>query len=341
MTNKFYFFLTITFLFSCDADKIKSAKTIEEVRSIYEQNTAIASDDFNRNVLEEKLTSLCKDDDCLKEISTWYKGANQYINVIIVPDLSNRLTKLENTKSHDFQIIDHIYNKFYDYASFVDGNHATVQKNTTFDRIMIDVSDQNQARGKFASYADAMSLDLGNAQGNNFETIRTHKAGIRNKINQLYDLGYKHNLEADAGADYYHYIQEEIVQKEKKNTVSKKYKNYLFIITDGYLEAPNGKYYTKGEAERSLFLTLLNSGKDETEALKESGLEIPKCREIDLSNWTIVILESREKKEGEIHALKSAWTNWFKNMGCKQIIFQPYTNQISITKDVINEAFKF
>lgn len=337
----------ITFFLSCTnkVANIEEATTIEQIKAIYEENpSSIINDEFTKSSIESKLDQLCDTEDKVNEVKQWYKHGKEYLNIIIVPDLSNRVITLDQTKERDISIINHIYQIFYDFTAYEGGNKATVQKQKTFDRIIIDVSDKNQGSGRFNQIANELMIDLQKSQGitMNMDIIRKHKSSIDSKLNQLYDLGILQNTNANgsAGADFYSYIDSELRNKTPKSTVSVSYKNYLFILTDGYLETSDGRYYTKGSAERQNFIQKIASGTDETTALEESNLVIPPCNDVDLSNWNIAVMESRERDRGDIKALQASWTNWFKAMKCKNIMFQPYTNQIDITNQSVSSFIK-
>ncbi|MEC5395786.1 hypothetical protein [Bergeyella sp. RCAD1439] len=244
------------------------------------------------------------------EISNWHQkfreiGTDEQreINIIIVPDFSNRLTVIPNTPERDIEIISKIYEVFFD----------KMRKNKAVGKIAIEVTDKNQAGGIFSKMADSLVIDINDKNNEqNRKFILSKEGAFKTNIKKL----YAYAIDNISGADYVLYFKRNINDRIKRSTIEREVINKIVILTDGYLET-NETNYTK------IHRTMKNAVDDGwiEDYLKRANLSIP-SNNIDLSNSDILVLEVTERDEGigwHKEILESYWREWFKSMNVRNI----------------------
>jgi hypothetical protein len=79
------------------------------------------------------------------------------LNIIVIPDLSRRITDtIENPKQieNDLVVLNTIWSSFVEYSKL---------KQDTKDKLIVDVTDIDQAKGQFSSIANQLQFDLSNS----------------------------------------------------------------------------------------------------------------------------------------------------------------------------------
>lgn len=203
---------------------------------------------------------------------------------------------------------------------------------------MIDVTDNDQAGGKFRLIANKLIFDLSDHhnQSNRLYFDKVHGQFPR-YINELYKLAMQEPL----GADYWFYFERSVKRNLKTPTIYEDYKNIIILITDGYLESENRVYTGDAELLRSV-CNSASSGRSLDEVFKSKNLKIPPTGS-DLSDTEVLVLEANERKAGEkcdFDVLKKFWTDWFKSMKVKNAdgnFFIARQNATDLTKEEIDK----
>ena len=88
--------------------------------------------------------------------------------MIVIPDLSRRITDTLNNPSqieHDKTVFKAVWNTFVEYSKL---------KQDSKDRIIVDVTDIEQARGQFGNIANQLQFDLSTHSGKSNRLYFTH-----------------------------------------------------------------------------------------------------------------------------------------------------------------------
>lgn len=316
-----WFLLTIVGDLEDAQTKLSDAKSYPAIRSLwFEYENELKTDKEWANAVSHKLESINLTNKEKKDLDTWFPY-NEYLNIVIAPDLSNRLA-LPNQVNTDEELINHIWGCFRKVAL---ANYAKEEK--TKDLLMIDVTDKRQANSQFESIANNFRFDLSKIGDLGVSPyLKNKEPDFKNNLNKLYNLGFNHQ----SGSDIKLFIEDFAnTDKEKPSNLSERYRNVLVILTDGYLETPNRKPYDTDPA--------LNAGVVPVDVQNQ----IPVKSGINLSNWEVIILEVRERKQGkDFDILKDVWTKWISAMGVKRIEFKKHLDASNTTKDFIESFFK-
>jgi hypothetical protein len=298
--------------------KLSNTKTYPAIRALwFEYEHELKTDQEWTNAVRAKLESVNLISSEKADLDTWFPF-NEYLNVVIAPDLSNRLS-LANQVNTDQELINHIWGCFRKVAL---ANYAKEEK--TKDLLMIDVTDKRQANSQFESIANSFRFDLSKIGDLGVSPyLKNREPDFKNNLNKLYKLGFNHQ----SGSDIKFFIEDFAnTGKEKISTLSERYRNVLVILTDGYLET-NKTYYTD---------PAINGGTIPVHPQNQ----IPVKSSVNLSNWEVIILEVRERKEGkDFDILKDAWTKWLNAMGVKRIEFKKHLDASNMTKNFIESFF--
>jgi len=279
--------------------EINSCLNIEDVKGIfYKYKTdLIGSEDFCQ-ATRDKLNSFVLKQSEITEIKKWLPSKTDNLNVILVPDLSNRIIDNYNNEEQikrDSIIIDAICESFEKKIKL---------KMNTKDKLTIDVTDRKQAGGKVGELADTLKFDLENFKDkSNRLYFESHRNQFKAGVKKLYDEAYAFELRnpKGGGADYVSYFSTILKSKIQKSTLDDNYSNILIILTDGYLEAtkPDGTVVSYYNKNISSFSETLNS----------------KFKDLD-----VFLLEVNRRKTAsdlEEKALKKWWFDWLKSMNIK------------------------
>ncbi len=277
-----------------------------------------------------KLTSLNLTEEEIKECNGWLPPAPTSINLIIVPDLSRRIIDTLNNPnqiSNDIFVLETIYKSFVDYSKL---------KQDSKDRLIVDVTDIDQAKGQFEEVANNLQFDLINHKGKSnrlYFTIDKEKQ-FEASIRKMYRLAKEKPL----GADYRFYLRRYLINHLKKPTLFDNNINKFIIITDGYLEAQGKPADTKIYGLESSLYQAVSVG-NILDVIRSKGLNIPKV-DIDLSNTDILVCEVNERKNGkgfDFEILKTYWEDWFNRMNAKKVVFIQHEQANELTAKIINE----
>jgi hypothetical protein len=229
--------------------------------------------------------------------------------MIIIPDLSRRIIDTSNNPDqvkNDTILLNHIWKTF---------ERAVRLKKNSRDRLIVDVTDNEQAAGKFRTVANKLIFDLSDHHDKS-NRLYFEKVGnqFQNNISELYSLANQQPL----GADFPFYFDRSISKSLKSDNIFEDYRNIVIIITDGYIESEQHSYTGDPGLLRSV-CNSMQSGKSLDDIFRSRNLQIPPLQ-TDLSNVEILVLEVNERKNGikcDFDVLKKYWTDWFKKMKVK------------------------
>ena len=347
----FIYLLTRPSLQSKAIEQIQVCSNVNDVKSLYERykfdlletdenGSKIVALEF-QDAVREKLSSFNLNEEELTKCLEWIPPSKTSLNVIIIPDLSRRITDTtENPKQieNDIMVLNTIWNSFVEYSKL---------KQDTKDKLMVDVTDIDQAKGQFSNIANKLQFDLSSHKGKSNRLFFTDEKNkqFQDAVNEL----YKSAKDKPLGADYIFYFRRYLVNHLKKPTLYDNYINKVIIITDGYLELEKRQDYGGGsrwnytEINSQLYSSV-NIGNIKN-TITSLSLNIPKLNNIDLRYTDILVCEVNERKNGktkDFEILKTYWEDWFLRMNANpsKIKFIQREQANDITKKRIDEFFK-
>ncbi len=331
------FFCFFVFLITRPSAQSKAIRELEtcfnkkDVEMVwYKYKSDLYQDEDFLNEVRTKLTSFKLSDEETKECSSWLPPSQSSINLIIIPDLSRRITDTINNPNqinNDKFVLQTVWESFVAYSKL---------KQDTKDRLIVDVTDIDQAKGQFETIANSLQFDLSEHKGksNRLYFTEDKDAKFTKSIDELYNSAKQKPL----GADYRFYFRRYLPNLLKKPTLFDNYVNKVIIITDGYLEAENKPADTKIYGFQKQLYKSVAIG-NTTDVITALGLNIPKV-EIDLSNTEVLVCEVNERRSGmgyDFEVLKAYWEDWLKRMGAKKSVFAAREKANEITAQKINE----
>lgn len=324
-------------------DQVQVCSNVNDVKSIFERykfDLLETAEDGNKIVslefqtaVRNKLNSFKLTDNEIEDCIEWLPPAPTSINIIVVPDLSRRIIDTLNNPnqiSNDIFVLQTIWKSFVDFSKL---------KQDTKDKLIIDVTDIDQAKGQFGDVANNLQFDLLNHKGKSNRLFFTSDKDkqFETSIKEMYKLAKEKPL----GADYRFYLRRYLVNHLKKPTLFDNYINKVVIITDGYLEAEGKPADTKIKGFEQPLHQAVSIG-NILDVITSKGLNIPKV-DIDLSNSEILICEVNERKTGkgfDFEILKSYWEDWFKRMNAKKVVFIQREQANDLTAKRVTEFIK-
>ncbi|MCU0471053.1 MAG: hypothetical protein MUF58_20930 [Arcicella sp.] len=258
------------------------------------------------NEVTKKLEFLSLTEDKKNDVWTWLPINGEYLNLIVVPDLSRRLIHIPNQPNDDKELINTIYEEF---GRVVTEKAKQSNNYLSKDRLVVEVSDKSAAKGQFSGLANKLLIDLETKKQPYWKYFDNHKNTFKDLIDELYQLG----LSKPLGADYWKYFKEYLKSNQRRASFRERYRNVLIILTDGYLETEN-KNYTK--------MSRIESTNQ------------------DNHNWEVLVLEVSERNSGDYDVLKQKWQDWFYDMNIQiddNSFFQQKMNASHKVKNIIRE----
>ena len=336
----FIYFITRPSLQSKAIDQIQACSNVNDVKSIFERyKFELLENDENGNkivatefqdAVRNKLSSFNLNDEELKNCLQWLPTAKTSINVIVIPDLSRRIIDTINNPnqiSNDLFVLNAVWHSFVDYSKL---------KQDTKDRLIVDVTDIDQAKGQFSAVTNQLQFDLSTHKGKSnrlyFTDDKTKQ--FEKAISEMYQSAKQKPL----GADYVFYFRRYLINRLKKPTLFDNYINKVIIITDGYLEAENRPADTKLIPQLYKSVAIGNT----KNVITSLGLNIPKAP-VDLSNTDVLVCEVNERRTGktkDFEILKAYWEDWFERMNVHKISFIQREQANDLTKKRVEDFFK-
>lgn len=321
-------------------DEIQVSANMNEVKSIFDKykfDLLETDENGNKSIaiefqdeVHKKLSTFNLNEEEIKQCLEWLPTAKTSINVIVVPDLSRRILDQINNPNqvaNDKIILSNIWKSFVE---------VSMLKQDSKDKLIIDVTDVEQAKGQFNAIANNLQFDLSSHKGKSNRLYFT--ADKTDQFNMGIEKMYNSAIQKPLGADYVFYFKRYLESRIKKNTLFENYVNKIVIITDGYLEAEDRAADTKLTPQLYKSLIIGNTN----EMISMLGLNIPKVN-VDLSNTEILICEVNERKTGkgkDFEILKAYWTDWLQRMNARKIQFSHREQATDITVNTINQFIK-
>lgn len=316
--------------------EVKQSANKEQVQKIWDKYIGeISSKNGQEKLIKATKDKLAKMDLSDEEITQWHTQFRAFsdgkpsINIIVIPDLSYRIIEIPYTEKYDKELIAEVYRLFFQKA----------KKYQSADKLVVEVTDNNQASGLFGQIAENLTIDMTDKQNN--ETSKKYLQGKEQSFMQNIDILYQEAIRKVQGADYVYYFNRIAPSRVKKSDIYTEYINKIIILTDGYLEAQR-RIYTVITPFNNLLKPAVVKG-NLKEVMIQKGLFIPQCRNI-LPNTEILVLEITERPNGIMwhkEVLAQYWKDWFMKMGVKNVyennddFFQLHNHNMNETKKII------
>jgi hypothetical protein len=293
------------------------------------------------------ITILCYG--CLESHSATDKPPNYitHYNVIIAPDLSNRLVKYPKPVS-DNAIVKTFLDGFY--SNVITHRRQMQQK----DKLSLDMIN----REHWVTYnvkGDELSIDLSRFK-NQLDRIQylgpldpgspynKDLLRIENELTRIANTAKTDSY----GSDIWTYLNEDISDNKVETSVTmtnfsneqyiNTYKNVLILLTDGYLESRNcnGTSHMNKCLSQSMVNQFRNDfnehgrGKSMANFFKENGYGIVPVSNHNLKYFDVLVLEVNDrtitpggatKTPTDLEIMKLFWTEWLHASGVKKCDF--------------------
>jgi hypothetical protein len=292
--------------------RYKSELTIRD-----ETGSVSISEDF-LHAVRSRLAGLRLSEIEIRECLAWLPPAPESLNIIILPDFSRRIIDEVNNPQqieNDLELLNQIWETF---------KGVTRLKMDSHDRLIVDVTDEDQAGGKFRNLANDLIFDLSTHRGQSNRLYFDRVGSLyTERTSQLYELARDRPL----GADYWYYFNRKLSRQIRKSTLFESYRNLVIILTDGYLEAQSDARtgvwdYTGDYIKRQSVCNRMRDGQSVAEALRYQINSIPDCMD-HYPELEVLVLEITERREGSVQErtdrgtpcdyeiLKRMWSDWF------------------------------
>jgi hypothetical protein len=267
-------------------NKIQEAKSLNELISIceYIDKNNFSNNSFFEEIVNKAESFKVKDEIKITKLAT-ILNSPVYQNVIIVPDLSNRLININNQSQSDITIIKALHKSFYE-------NIIKVNNPDLKDIFMIDIVEEFQTintKPITFTYKEIFSN----------EEFNSNESKLSYYLKTLYSSAIESKI---IGNDFTNYFQNYLNDsKIQKTTFEEIWHNKIVILTDGYLETATQINYTPLN-QNPLANPIRNIGKQFT-------------------NTSVFICEvhMREGDKSKQNILKQYWHNWFQLMNINNI----------------------
>lgn len=284
---------------------------------------------------------------CRKKEDTSISKIYDY-NVLIVPDLSNRInTEIHPKPLHDTVLINNIADNIENLLKVKNRqmNQLDIYK---VDIINRGILNQN--------IADPQKLEINfrkfkNDQRESSDYKRDHlKADILLFKNNLSKL-YAHSLQNSSGSDVWNYFNQTVsnalinqpdaqVAIGDNEYIIKGTKNIIILFTDGYIESVNNAsgYALDQKSIKKIRDSYLKSGADNLEKFIQSKPEYHiKKTSVSLQNTSVIVFEMTDRsldKNGastiqptDFEIMKILWSQWLVASGASKVEIFPAFSQ--------------
>jgi hypothetical protein len=345
----FIYGLTKPSLQSTAISEVRSSFGKEAVKANWEKyKSELSSDEDFILEVRNKLSSFGMTESEIAECKKWLPAPPESINLIIVPDLSGRITDTINNPSQinsDTILLNHIYKTFENIVRL---------KTNSKDRLMVDVTGADQVQGQFRILANNLVFDLSSHKNKSnilyFDQIQNQ---FNENVSQMYSLAKVQ----PQGADYWYYLNRNFQGNIKKSTLYDNYRNLLIIITDGYLEAQDNSktgvaFYTGGYNQRLQVSNKLKQGIPVNEAITSVVSSIMDCSQ-HYPNVEALVLEVNTRKAfspqepndpgtpRDYDILKKLWVDWFNTLEIKNAESDFFNERLDATDLTKKKIEKF
>ncbi len=291
-------------------------------------------------VLTLFLCNCCKKGDGSPANNESFVKINNY-NVLIVPDLSNRIDpNLHPKPVHDTILIDQIADSI---RSLMNVNNRQMNQLDVYKFDFINKGILNSG----AANLENMEINFNIFKNKVRDASEFKRNSLRPAISKLkkeVSKVYQYSLQHPAGSDVWSYFNEtingsllyepeKIDEKEKIITGTK---NLLVLFTDGYIESVNNGpgYIFDQQSVEKIRKDFLNSKSADLEKFISSnpGYAIKKTTN-NLKDLHVLILEMVDRsldKNGaatiqptDFEIMKIVWTKWLKDSGASKVEIYP------------------
>ena len=261
-------------------------------------------------------------------------------NVIILLDLSDRLILNQNQIELDKQLIGSIAGI---YLKTIKDTIVKYDKDFSLikDKFSVRIADQKNSIINKDQYENNLQFDFKSNKKDNYKFILQEFVPLlNNEIDKLYTEASLSKIpEEYSGADIWKFFNDDL---EPMLDNSPNAKNYLIILTDGYLyfEDYKGKVESSNRRTDMKFLNnLRDKNWEETFENQDLGLIKPNK---SFPNLKVAVMEVQPKDFwNEYDLIKKVWGKWFQEMKIKpdSYLIQKSGNSNS-SKQVINDFLK-
>ena len=172
-----------------------------------ENGNKIVAREF-QDAARDKLNSFNLNDEEIKKCLKWLPPSQTSVNIIVIPDLSRRIIDTINNPnqiSNDIFVLNTIWHSFVDYSKL---------KQDTKDRLIVDVTDIDQAKGQFGEIANELQFDLSTHKG---KSNRLYFTPDKDKqFERSIETMYSSAKDKPLGADYRFYFRRYLPNLLKK-----------------------------------------------------------------------------------------------------------------------------
>lgn len=284
-------------------------RTTEEVKRVW---NAYGGQQLNghefENKTREKLTTFNLSSNEINACLEWLPPTPTHKNLIVIPDLSNRISDTANYPNQfdaDITIMHTIWKAFLE----------VVGTRESKDQMAVVITDELNMNGpltdQFSNLFINMAEETNNPDHLFFTPYRT------TKYNRNCREIYEYALENVISSDFYTFFKSDIESFLKHPTLYDNYTNKLIIITDGRIEENTGGGTTEIEKFSQKMMTAYS--KDSLQAcITNQGLNLRPVQ-TDWTNTDLLICEiNGGKKQPKFHTevIIAYWEDWFNKMGC-------------------------
>lgn len=311
--------------------EVKNSPDITTVKMLWDQGKEYQSKPKFSAAVRDKILSLGLSKEEEEAVMQWLPPATNNLNIIVVPDLSMRTADGSNSHSQiefDTALINQVW------ASFKD---KTRTASNSKDRLIIDVADRCQASGQFRDYADKLVFDLSEHKGqSNIIFFKNKQKQFAQNVAGLYEAAAQ---DRPAANNYISYFERRLRYHVKESTLTDKYRNVVFILSDGYMEDKNSCSQKASSIDR--LWNTDNSLQSFAANRDDSDFKYPLMREKfpDIEVYVLEVDPRNNHEDGLIHW----WETWLKGMDVplsKGGVVFPHTASKNQWKKKVDEIIK-
>jgi hypothetical protein len=282
-------------------NEVKKINDIESLKEVWHKNDNLSTKQKEKlsKAIREKVSTINANDDEIANVFSWLPPNTNNLNIIIIPDLSVRTADAKSQIDYDTTLISYIWNSF---------ENSTKRKTKSKDRFVVQVTDECQAQGEFKNFADNLVFDVSESkEANTSLYFSKNRSRLNRNLKGLYRVA--ENLPPVAN-NFIPYFNNRLVHHLKKSTLEDRYRNIVFILTDGYMEEMNCNRTAKlNEWTPIQNLNSFASNRDNiTFKYPTMGSKFP-----ELEVYVFEIDSHSNHEDG----IKHWWESWLKSMDIK------------------------
>lgn len=309
---------------------LTQAQNADVVHALWDkhQDELADNDDFIL-AIKEKLYSFNLSQAELMTCKTWLPEPPTSLNLIIVPDLSDRIADVQNNPhqiDRDRTILRAMWKSFVAHTKL---------KSNSKDHIMVTIANRQQANGQFDEVADHLICDLSaNTKGVNrlfFTPYRQSK--FYKNIDRLYDLAEPH----PSDADFFQFFETRLPSLLKTSTLFNQYDNKVIILTDGYVTPSNR--LTQKRINQWLVRNQIDFNDQKLKNQMRQTLQKQAKISHQYITLDVLVCEVNAKKASSLYhqtALNSYWQLWLESLSVQSPIILDRGYAVSETTKAID-----